>query len=139
MALTMGADVVLESGPEAVKQIMADTGGRGTDIVIDCAAKGGTINQALNVCRPRGRVVMTGIPSEALIDFAFHVMRRKELFFYSVRRSNHDSKAAVEMLAERPHFFAPLVTHRRPFDSIQSAFEFNERYEDGVGKLVLEL
>jgi L-iditol 2-dehydrogenase len=139
MALAMGADVVLDGGPEAVKQILADTGGRGVDIVIDCAAKDGSINQSLNVCRPRGRVVMTGIPSEALIDFAFHVMRRKELFFYSVRRSNHDSKAALEMIAERPEFFAPLVTHRRPFDSIQSAFEFNERYADGVGKLVLEL
>jgi len=139
MALAMGADVVLDGGPEAVKQIMADTGGRGVDIVIDCAAKDGSINQALNVCRPRGRVVMTGIPSEALVDFAFHVMRRKELFFYTVRRSNHDSKAALEMIAERPHFFAPLVTHRRPFESIQSAFEFNERYADGVGKLVLEL
>lgn len=139
MALAMGADVVLDGGPEAVKQILKETGGRGVDIVIDCAAKDGTINQSLDLCRPRGRVVMTGIPSEARVDFAFHVMRRKELFFYSVRRSNHDSKAALEMIAERPAFFAPLVTHRRPFDAIQSAFEFNERYEDGVGKLVLEL
>lgn len=139
MALAMGADVVLDGGLEAVKQIMRETGGRGVDIVIDCAAKDGTINQALDVCRPRGRVVMTGIPSEARIDFAFHVMRRKELFFYSVRRSNHDSHAALEMMAERPAFFAPLVTHRRPFEGIQAAFEFNEKYEDGVGKLVLEL
>ena len=139
MASSMGADVVLDGGPEAVKQILKETGGRGVDIVIDCAAKDGTINQSLDLCRPRGRVVMTGIPSEARIDFAFHVMRRKELFFYSVRRSNHDSKAALELIAERPAFFAPLVTHRRPFDAIQSAFEFNERYEDGVGKLVLEL
>ncbi len=139
MASSMGADVVLDGGPEAVKQILKETGGRGVDIVIDCAAKDGTINQSLDLCRSRGRVVMTGIPSEAHVDFAFHVMRRKELFFYSVRRSNHDSKAALEMIAERPAFFAPLVTHRRPFDAIQSAFEFNERYEDGVGKLVLEL
>jgi L-iditol 2-dehydrogenase len=139
MARAMGADSLLDAGPEAVKQILSDSGGRGADIVIDCAAKDGTINQSLQVCRPRGRVVMTGIPSEAMVDFAFHTMRRKELFFYAVRRSNHDSRAALEMLAERPQFFAPLVTHRRPFDSIQSAFEFNERYEDGVGKLVLEL
>ena len=139
MARSMGADVVLDGGPEAVRQILRETGGRGADMVIDCAAKDGTFNQALDVCRPRGRVVMTGIPSEARIDFAFHVMRRKELFFYTVRRSNHDSHAALEMLAARPEFFAPLVTHRRPFDDVQRAFEFNERYADGVGKLVLEL
>jgi len=139
MARAMGADVVLDRSPETVKQILADTGGRGADIVIDCAAKDGTVNQSLAACRSRGRVVMTGIPSEPTVDFAFHTMRRKELFFYSVRRSNHDSKAALEMLAERPQFFGALVTHRRPFDNIQSAFELNERYEDGVGKLVLEL
>lgn len=98
-----------------------------------------TLNQALEVCRPRGRVVMTGIPSETRIDFAFHVMLRKELFFNSVRRSNHDSRAALEMMAARPAFFAPLLTHRRPFNEIQKAFEFNERYEDCMGKLMLEL
>ena len=139
MALSMGASVALDGGPETVKQIMADTGGRGADIVIDCAAKDGSFNQALDVCRPRGRVVMTGIPSEARIDFAFHTMRRKELFFYTVRRSNHDSQAALEMMVAQPDFFAPLVTHRRPFNEIQAAFEFNECYSEGVGKLVLEL
>ncbi len=139
MALSMGADVVLPGGPEATKQIMAETGGRGVDLVIDCAAKDGTVNQSLDVCRPRGRVVMTGIPSEPRIDFAFHTMRRKELFFYTVRRSNHDSRAALEMMAERPAFFGPVVTHRRPFEAIQQAFEFNESYSEGVGKLVLEL
>jgi L-iditol 2-dehydrogenase len=139
MARAMGADVVLGDGEASVKQILSDTGKRGVDIVIDCVAKDGTINQSLEVCRPRGRVVMTGIPSEARIDFAFHTMRRKELFFYAVRRSNHDSAAALQMIAERPDFFAPIVTHRRPFENIQSAFELNERYEDGVGKLVLEL
>ena len=129
---------MLDAGPDAVRQILTDTGKRGVDIVIDCAAKGGTINQSLDACRPYGRVVMTGIPSEASIDFNFHVMRRKELFFYSVRRSNHDSAAAVQMLTARPAFFAPLVTHRKPFEDVQSAFELNERYADGIGKLVLE-
>jgi L-iditol 2-dehydrogenase len=139
MALAMGADAALDAGSQSVRQILADTGRRGVDIVVDCAAKGGSINQSLEVCRPRGRVVMTGIPSEATIDFAFHTMRRKELFFYSVRRSNHDSRAALAMLTARPALFAPVVTHCRPLEDVQSAFETNERYEDGVGKMILTL
>lgn len=139
MAAAMGADVVFPDGTEAVRQILAETGRRGADMVIDCAAKDGSINQSLELCRSRGRVVMTGIPSEARVDFAFHTMRRKELFFYAVRRSNHDTVEAVRMLAEKPRLFGPLVTHRRPFDAIQAAFELNERYADGVGKMVLEL
>jgi hypothetical protein len=29
------------------------------------------------------------------------------------------------------------VTHTRPLDRIAEAFRLNERYEDGVGKLVI--
>jgi hypothetical protein len=33
--------------------------------------------------------------------------------------------------------FGPLVTHTRPLDKIQEAFEMLERYDEGIGKLVL--
>ena len=32
------------------------------------------------------------------INLAFHIMRRKELAFLSVRRSNHDSETALRLL-----------------------------------------
>jgi hypothetical protein len=40
-------------------------------------------------------------------------------------------------MREYPKLFAPVVTHTRPLDNIQGAFEMLERYDDGVGKLVL--
>jgi len=56
-----------------------------------------------------------------------------------VRRSNHDSEAALELLHERRALFAPLVTHSMPLERIESAFEMLERYEDGAGKVVIRL
>jgi L-iditol 2-dehydrogenase len=41
-------------------------------------------------------------------------MRRKEIAFFNVRRSNHESEEALELLAAHPQMFAPLVTHARP-------------------------
>ncbi|MEO7142440.1 MAG: alcohol dehydrogenase, partial [Bryobacteraceae bacterium] len=64
---------------------------------------------------------------------------RKELTLYNVRRSNHDTEEAVRLLAERGALFAPLVTHTRPLDRVQQAFDLVEHYADGVGKLVVEL
>jgi L-iditol 2-dehydrogenase len=64
-------------------------------------------------------------------------MRRKELAILNVRRSNGETEAAVELLAARTQWFAPLVTHRRPLDSIAEAFDIAERYLDGVGKMVV--
>jgi L-iditol 2-dehydrogenase len=139
MALAMGADVVLPPGMDSVQQILKDTGGRGADVVVDCVAKDNTINHSLHLACSRGRVVITGIPSEVKIDLEFHVMRRKELFFFNVRRSNNDSHHALQLLERFPSKFAPVITHRRPFDSIQSTFEMAEKYEDGTSKVVLTL
>jgi len=84
-------------------------------------------------------VVMTGIPSASRVALDFHTMRRKELAMLNVRRSNHDSEAALELLHERRALFAPLVTHSMPLERIESAFEMLERHEDGAGKVVIRL
>jgi L-iditol 2-dehydrogenase len=138
LALQMGADAVIDPrAVDAVKQIVADTGKRGVDAAFDCATKEDTVNQCLDVARNAGCVVVTGIPSELQVKLNFHTMRRKELFFFSVRRSNHETEEALTMMRERPTLFGPLVTHTRPLDKIQEAFEMLERYDEGIGKLVL--
>ena len=77
--------------------------------------------------------------SEDHIRLAFHILRRKELAFYSVRRSNHDSETALRLLAAHSKRFAPILTHERPLADIQPAFELCEQYADGVGKLTITL
>jgi threonine dehydrogenase-like Zn-dependent dehydrogenase len=138
LAKQMGADAVIDPAEvDAVKQVLSDTGKRGVDAVFDCASKGDTINQSLDMARSAGRVIITGIPSEVQVPLNFHTIRRKELYFYTVRRSNHETDEALRLMREYPKLFAPVVTHTRPLDNIQGAFEMLERYDDGVGKLVL--
>jgi L-iditol 2-dehydrogenase len=69
----------------------------------------------------------------------FHIMRRKELAMFNVRRSNHESEGALELLRDRRSLFAPLLTHTVPLERIEPAFEMLERYEDGAGKVVIRL
>jgi L-iditol 2-dehydrogenase len=59
------------------------------------------------------------------------------LAIFNVRRSNHESEAALALLLERTAFFAPLVTHTRPLERIAQAFTIAEEYSDGVGKMVV--
>lgn len=139
LALQMGADAVID--PQAVepaKQMMADTGGLGVDVTIDCAAKKDSLNQCIRATRNAGRVVVTGIPSEIYVPLEFHPMRRKELRIFNVRRSNHESEAALHILRERPRLFAPMLTHTLPLDKVQAAFEMLESYADGVGKISIQ-
>jgi L-iditol 2-dehydrogenase len=138
LAIHMGADAVIDpAAVDVVKQIAADTGGRGVDLAIDCAAKEDTVNQAIRAVRHAGRVVLTGIHSGALVPFDTSNMRRKEVTLFNVRRSNDESPEALAMIAERPEWFAPVVTHRRSLEDIGEAFAIAESYSDGVGKMMV--
>jgi L-iditol 2-dehydrogenase len=138
MAKHMGADAVLNPDEgDACAQIMADTGARGVDCAIDCAAKENTHNWAFRVARNGGRMVLTGIHSAAVVPFEVSYMRRKELAIFNVRRSNQEPADALKLVSEKAAYFAPLVTHTRPLTDIAKAFPLVEGYEDGVGKLVI--
>ena len=139
MARRMGAvEAIDPRQTDAAAQILADTGGRGVDCALDCSAKEHTTNWAIRCVRNGGRVILTGIHSGTMIPFEVSPMRRKELAILNVRRSNHESEAALELLTARAEWFAPLVTHTRPLENIADAFRIVEEYADGVGKLVIE-
>ncbi|HWC96507.1 MAG TPA: alcohol dehydrogenase catalytic domain-containing protein [Candidatus Sulfopaludibacter sp.] len=138
MAKMMGASEALDPNQIDVTQYLhKETGGRGVDCAIDCAAKEHTTNIAIQVARNGGRVVLTGIHSAAMVPFEVSPMRRKELALFNVRRSNHESEAALELLVNQSEWFAPLLTHTRRLENIADAFHTVENYADGVGKLVV--
>jgi L-iditol 2-dehydrogenase len=144
LALAIGADAALNPREiDVVKQILSDTGKRGVDLAIDCAGKdnpgGGpnTFNQCVLSVAHAGRVMMTAIPSGRATPVDMHEMRRKEITMYNVRRSNHETEPALEMLRADPERFRPMITHAMPIESIQRAFEMLEQKQDGAAKIVL--
>jgi len=139
LALAMGADAALDPSDSAVAMILRETGKRGVDVAFDCASKDNTLNECLHATRNGGRVILTGIPSLERVPVEFHVMRRKELAIFNVRRSNHETGAAIDLLAREAARFRPMLTHTLPLDRVQDAFEIVESYRDGVGKMVVEV
>jgi L-iditol 2-dehydrogenase len=138
MAIQMGAAVALDPNAcDVAREIVKDTAGRGVDCAIDCAAKQNTINDAIRAVRNGGRVVLTGIHSASMVPFEVSPMRRKELAIFNVRRSNHESHAAIDLLLSHTAWFAPMITHTRPLAQIAEAFRITEHYDDGVGKMIV--
>lgn len=138
MGKAMGAHEVLDPlQVDVAKEVRAATGQRGVDCSIDCAAKEHTTNEAIRAVRNAGRVVLTGIHSASFVPFEVSPMRRKELAIFNVRRSNHETHAAVDLLSEHTDWFAPLVTHTRPLAQITDAFDIAFGYKDGVGKMIV--
>ncbi len=139
LALRLGADAAIDPAQaDPVAEVLRDTGQRGVDVVFDCAGKDDSHNQAIHMGAPAARIVMTGLPVGRRLDIDFHHLRRKEQWFFPIRRSNHKSDLALRLLQERPGAFTPMITHHLPLDRVQSAFEMLEAYRDGVGKIVLQ-
>jgi L-iditol 2-dehydrogenase len=136
LARGIGADVALEPG-EAIEEISRATGRRGVDCAIDCAAGELTSNQAVLLARNAGRVAITGIHSSPMVSLEGSAMRRKELTIFNVRRSNHETEEAVELLHAHAAWFRPLLTHVRKLEDIDDAFSIASQYRDGVGKMMI--
>ena len=138
LARLMGADAVLDpAAVDPVRQIRSDSGGRGVDLALDCAAKGDSMNQAIRVARSGGSFVLTGIPSGSHRSLDIDTLRLEELAFFNVRRSNDESQTALELIGQHRARLAAVLTHRLPLDEIQRAFEMLLNYEDGVGKVLI--
>jgi L-iditol 2-dehydrogenase len=136
LARGIGADVALEPG-EALEEILRGTGQRGVDCGFDCAAGEETTSQAMQITRNAGRVVLTGIHTTAFAKVDAAAMRRKELTLLNVRRSNHETDEALELLGAQAAWFAPLLTHTREMERIDEAFAIASQYRDGVGKMMV--
>jgi L-iditol 2-dehydrogenase len=127
-AKTLGADDVFDLGADVPK---------GVEIAFDCAAKDDSVNQCLATLKGFGRVVLTGIHSDRRTNLDIHLMRRSELKLFSLRRSNDESNDARDLMEQHANLFAPILTHQRPLEGIDQAFALNERYADGVGKMLV--
>jgi L-iditol 2-dehydrogenase len=137
LARGIGADVALEP-EEAVEEILKGTGRRGVDCAIDCAAGIHTTSQAIQLARNAGRVALTGIHSTPFVSMDGSAMRRKELTIFNVRRSNHETEEALQLLQAHADWFTPLLTHTREIERIEEAFAIAGQYRDGVGKMIVK-
>jgi threonine dehydrogenase-like Zn-dependent dehydrogenase len=66
----------------------------GFDRVLDCVGSGASLEQAITVARPRGRVVLVGMPGELKADLAAAWLRELEL--RGAYGYEHDFPAAIE-------------------------------------------
>jgi L-iditol 2-dehydrogenase len=137
LARNLGLDCAIEIG-KLEQAVMDETRGRGVDIVFDAAAALQTINMSIAIARLGGRVVLIGIPSEVDLNVDVHTAMAKELNIQTVKRSNHNAHAAIELM-ESGRIDDRIVTHRLPLEKTPDAFQLLGEYADNVGKVVIEL
>jgi L-iditol 2-dehydrogenase len=137
LARELGADAVTETSKFG-QLVMDETRGRGVDVVVDAAAAPETINLSIAVARVGGQMVLIGIPSETELRVDLVGALVKELNIQTIRRSNHNSHGALELMRSG-RISDRIVTHRLPLAKTAEGFELLTEYADGVGKVVIEI
>jgi len=107
------------------------------DLAIEAAGADQTINAALAVTRLGGTCVQIGIPNHNPVTVDLFSLQAKEIRLQPVKRSNHRSDPAVELLAAGAIPEA-IVTHRVSIEQAPDAFAMLADYRDGIGKLAIE-
>jgi threonine dehydrogenase-like Zn-dependent dehydrogenase len=108
----------------------------GFDRVLDCVGSGASLEQAVTITRPRGRVVLVGMPGELKADLAAAWLRELEL--RGAYGYEHDFPAALEFArALRP---GRLIDRGWPLRGYKKALEEAPRAaRNGRVKTVFEV
>jgi L-iditol 2-dehydrogenase len=111
----------------------------GLDVVFECAGQSETIDQAVKLLKPGGRIVLVGIHREDRVGFPVHALRRKDVTLLSIRRQNQTQGDAVNLVGTGHAALDFMVTHRFPLERAAEAFELAAGYRDGVIKAVVTI
>jgi len=111
----------------------------GMDVVFECAGQQDTLDQALELLKPGGKLVMVGIPRQERVTFVIDKMRRKEITIVNIRRQNNCTKKCIDIITDGKINADFMFTHSFKLADAQKAFDMVANYDDGVIKAMIEI
>ena len=136
-ALELGADFILDPFDEDAFESIRKIEPLLLDLVFECSGDQNAVDDALNILKPGGKLILVGIPKEARFIFNMDLMRRKEIAIQNVRRQNHCVEKAIS-LVENELSADKMVTHHFQPEETQRAFEIVANYQDRVIKAMID-
>jgi L-iditol 2-dehydrogenase len=109
------------------------------DVVFECCGQQEALDQAVQLLKPGGRLVIVGIPETDRVSFDIDLLRRREIAILNVRRQNECVQPALDLLERGKVNVDFMVTHRVSLDRVQEAFDRVAGYRDGVIKAMVRI
>lgn len=116
-AVKMGAWAVLDPRVGDVAAEVLGLTGDGADLAVD--AVGSQLALALEVVRPRGRVLLFGMNSQATAAIGQNLITRKELIVFGTYVGDFTFPDAVRLLEADVLDLSPVVSHWLPLEALQ--------------------
>jgi L-iditol 2-dehydrogenase len=126
-----------ESDP--VQAVLEATGGRGVDIAIEAAWADHSVQQAAEMVRLGGRLVIVGISEDDRLTFNHSTVRRKGLTIRLARRMKHTYPRSIQLVQSGAVDALDMISHRFPIEQTPDVFALNAAYEDEIVKVVIDV
>ena len=120
------------------RRVSEATGGTGVDVAVVATSSLGALDDALEMVRRGGAVMMFGVPSKgARIDLDMCKVYSKEITLVtSYAASDADTREALDLIESGQIDVKRLITHTYPISEAQKAFE-HARSGKGAMKIII--
>ncbi|MEM4290320.1 MAG: alcohol dehydrogenase catalytic domain-containing protein [Nitrososphaerota archaeon] len=138
VAKELGADLAINPNKEDLVEIVKkETNGIGADVVLEAAGTPRAIEDAVNLLRKRGRLLVFGVYSEkTTIDFSI-ISDIKELEIFGAHLGLYAYPSAIRLLQEGHVNYQKIVTHNIPLKDWKNAIEIAEKRLEGSIKVTM--
>ena len=110
----------------------------GLDLAFECCGKQEAFDQAIELLKPGGKIIVVGIPEFDMWSMNVETTRRKEISLQFIRRQVDCVEDALKMMKDGSISIDNMVTHRFPFAGTKEAFDLVADYRDGVMKAMID-
>lgn len=140
------ADSFCDSRTQDVDAWLAEkTEGRGADVFFECVGRNGTVEQAVRMTGPGGRVMLVGNPASDMTfpRETYWKILRNQLTVLGTWNSSFRQDAqddwhyVLERLGERRIVPAECITHRLPFEELEQGLLVMKDKKEEYGKVML--
>jgi L-iditol 2-dehydrogenase len=107
------------------------------DVVYECCGKQEALNQAIQLLKPGGRLIIVGVPAFENWIIGTDEMRKKELSLQNLRRQNKSLETTLDLISSGSIKPDKMQTHTFRLDQIGEAFDLVAGYQDGVMKAMI--
>ncbi len=143
LARQLGADITIDASKEnAAERILALTGGKGADVVIEATGYQAALDTATHAVRIRGRLIVFGYHQHGTRTIDMQTWNWKGLDVINAHERDPEAylrgiRTGMKLLETGQLRIEPLLSHEYPIDRIQEAFQAAKQKPHGFLKAVI--
>jgi len=140
LAIAENAGAALTGNPlnENIAEKIYSMEAPGLDVVFECCGQQEAMDQAIDILKPGGKLIVVGIPEFDNWIVNVEKTRRKEISLQFIRRQVDCVEPALSLMEHGTINAENMITHRFPFSQTREAFDLVADYSDGVMKAMID-